>query len=78
MITVFIFSDRPHRYAFTKQNDGSNLPKEGYNKWKYVETKNYKLDDFRFPLLPFSSNDLSDKIDDYGYHLVDLKLFDQF
>lgn len=77
MITVHIFSDRRHRYGFTLLRDGSNLPTEGYGVWNYLETKTYALNDKKFPLLPFNSNQLTNDINVLGYKIVDVALLDQ-
>ena len=77
MITVYSFSDRTHRYGFTLLNDGSNLPTEGFELWRYLERKTYTLNDNKFPLMPFSSNELANDINRMGYKIVDFAPFEQ-
>lgn len=77
MITVCIFTDKPHRYAFTKDSKGANLPDDGYGIWKQIETRHYSLNDNRFPLLPITSNQIKDEIEERGYFVIDLDLFNQ-
>ena len=73
MITIHIFEDRRHRYAFTKDNKGINLPVQGSKtKWKYIETRTYTLNDKKFPLLPITSNQIKNEICLNGYFIIDL------
>lgn len=77
MLNVYIFTVKPHRYAFTKDKNGANLPKENYGDWKFIENRNYELNDLKFPLLPITSNELNNEIEVNGYLILDLKLFEQ-
>jgi hypothetical protein len=77
MLDVYIFTDKPHRYAFTKDKTGANLPKENYGEWQLIENRTYILNDLKFPLLTITSNELNNEIEANSFHILDLKLFDQ-
>jgi hypothetical protein len=74
MITVHVFSDRLHRYAFTKDNKGNNLPvvENSKTKWKYIESRTYQLNDKKFPLLPITSNQINNGVNLNGFYIIDL------
>jgi len=61
-ITVHIFTAGNRHHAMTYENNIDLLP-IGYQ-WKHVEVKAYPLNDKKFPLLPNSSNEIKDEIDE--------------
>ena len=73
MITVHVFSDRLHRYAFSNDKSGDNLPVlEDKAIWNFIETRTYQLNNKKFPLLQVTSNQINKEIVARGYFIIDV------
>jgi len=75
-ITVHIFTAGIRHYAMAYENDVTTLP-EGHD-WKHIELRTYDLNDNQFRLLPASSNEIKEEIDENGFiHFNFTEMFEQ-
>ena len=72
MITVHVFSDRLHRYAFSNDKSGNNLPiLNDKANWNYIESRTYQLNDKKFLISQITSNQINQGIVENGYFIID-------